>query len=106
MSFRSIQRKRKSELAAAMGRRSQSVQAEIRMANPPHDAPPLRGTMIGVLQWTDNSGQVRRWIVRQGTRTNNWMFCSPCQSFSPPRGMDWFFRRLRSHLSLYKFAPL
>jgi hypothetical protein len=57
--------------------------------------------MIGVLQWTDNSGQVRRWIVRQGTRTNNWMFCVPGQQQASPRGMDWFFRGLRRHLAAY-----
>jgi hypothetical protein len=63
-----------------MGRASQRVQAEARMVRENGDHPPLPGTLIGVLEWRDRSGVVRRWHVRQGRRLNNWMFCEPGQA--------------------------
>lgn len=30
-----------------------------------------RGEYLGILQWHDASGQVRRWVIRQGSRANN-----------------------------------
>ena len=44
-----------------------------RMESPPDNEPRKLddGEFLGVLQWQDASGQVRRWTIRQGPRANN-----------------------------------
>ena len=50
-----------------------AAKARKRMESPPDNG--LRklddGEFLGVIQWQDASGQVRRWTIRQGPRANN-----------------------------------
>lgn len=55
------------------------------------------GEFLGVFQWHDASGQVRRWIIRQGPRANNLRVSS--KGREAIAGWDHFFRVLRKHLA-------
>ncbi len=72
---------------SAMGRRSQEVQAERRMASVDlrsleetevQNLPRKQGDGLGCLQWTDyRSGKVRKWVVRIGNRRDRVTVESP-----------------------------
>ncbi|MEM6911071.1 MAG: hypothetical protein AAF555_05755 [Verrucomicrobiota bacterium] len=60
---------------------------------------PLRGNgleegeLLGVLQWQERSGRVRRWVVRQSKRSNQ----IKIDGVPKPKCWSWLLARLRKH---------
>lgn len=57
-----------------------------------------KGEYLGTLQWHDASGQVRRWVIRQGDRANNisvQALVFGCSSGRLYRTWTWLSDRLR-----------
>tara|TARA_R110000868_G_scaffold51318_4_gene162890 strand:- start:1715 stop:2008 length:294 start_codon:yes stop_codon:yes gene_type:complete len=96
---------------SAMGKASQRIQAERRMADLPdrlremaeieiQNLPRKQGDALGCIQWTDfRSGKVRRWIVRIGDRRDRITVKAPGEQPSKSHGWTWFLTQLRKHLS-------
>ena len=95
MRFRSKAKRDKAHAnAVRRGKRSGVVRAAKRMALPMEPRRPDPGYWLGELQWRDQSGIVRRWVVRQGARKN-----SIAVTDSPVRGWDALLTALRKHLA-------
>ena len=58
------------------------------------------GEYLYTIQIQDSSGQVRKWVVRQGPRANNIRVAAKGKSVVC--GWDRFTRTLRRHLSIQK----
>ena len=96
---------------SAMGKASQRVQSDRRMADMPdricelaeidaQNLPRKQGDALGCLQWTNfRSGKVRRWTVRIGDRIDRITVESPGEKPSSSHGWTWFLTKLRKHLS-------
>lgn len=92
-----------------MGKKSQRIQAERRLANVDllamaemeiENLPRRQGDAIGCLQWTDfRTGKVRRWTIRIGNRRDQIKIESPGTIASQSHGWTWFLTQLRKHLS-------
>lgn len=94
-----------------MGKASQRVQAERRMAEMPErirelaeievqNLPRKQGDALGSLQWHDfRTGRVRRWTVRIGDRVDRITVEAPGGQPSKSHGWTWFLAQLRKHLS-------
>ena len=94
-----------------MGRRSQQVQKERRLADMPariremeewdvQNKPRKQGDALGCLQWTDyRSGKVRKWCIRIGDRSDRITVESPGNAPTPSHGWTWFLTQLRKHIS-------
>jgi hypothetical protein len=87
-----------------MGKRSQQVQRERRMASitPEFLAdlaanPPLRkGDALGCIQYHNfRTGKVSRWTVLRGSRVNNYQLRTPDGRTSKPHGLAWILDKLR-----------
>lgn len=116
--FGRFSRKRKAALSkrmAAMGRRSQEVQRERRLAemtpevlremetNPAiREGSPLRSIRV----YDFITGEVIVWVVERGDRTNNYRLRTPDGRKSKPHGMAWIFEKLRPYLIGRKTRPL
>lgn len=61
------------ENASRLGKLGVEAKARKRMESPPDNEPRKLDDreFLGILQWQDASGQVRRWTIRQGPRANN-----------------------------------
>jgi hypothetical protein len=91
-----------------MGKASQRVQAERRMASVDHRAlaeieianlPRRQGDALGCLQWTDfRTGKVRRWTVRIGDRIDRVVMCAPDGRTTGSHGWTWVMAHLRGFL--------
>lgn len=103
-SFRQQRKERMRLKFSRMGRESQRVQAERRMAditpeflmdlaaNPPLHA----GDCIGTLEWRNHlTGRLTRWAVLRGDRINNYQLRSPDGRASKPHGMAWILEKVR-----------
>ena len=109
-SYRKQREARRRLRFSAMGKASQLVQAERRMADLPErlrelaeieavNLPRNKGDALGCLQWTDfRTGKVRRWIVCIGNRRDRITVESPGAKPSPSHGWTWFLTQLRKHL--------
>ena len=94
---------------SAMGKASQKVQAERRLAFIDHrelaeielmNLPRKQGDALGCLQWADfRTGKVRRWTVRIGNRRDRITVEAPGEHPSKSHGWTWFLTHLRGHLS-------
>jgi hypothetical protein len=94
-----------------MGKASQRIQAERRMAGLPErlremaeieaeNLPRNQGDALGCLQWTDfRSGRIRRWTVRIGDRFDRITAEAPGGKPSLSHGWTWFLTQLRKHIS-------
>lgn len=92
-----------------MGKRSQEVQSERRLASLDRHAfeeseienlPRNQGDALGCLQWTDyRTGKVRKWIVRIGDRRDRITVESPGEKPSASHGWTWLTTKLRKHLA-------
>lgn len=61
--------------------------------------PRRQGDAIGCLQWTDfRSGQVRRWVVRIGDRSDRITLHSPDGRKTKSHGWSWALSHLRRYL--------
>ena len=110
-SYRKQRAERKRLRFSAMGKASQRVQAERRMADAParlremaewdaQNLPRKKGDALGCLQWTDfRTGKVRRWTVRIGDRRDRITVEAPGDALSKSHGWTWFLTQLRKHLS-------
>ena len=110
-SYRKQRAARKRLRFSAMGKASQRVQAEQRMADAParlremaewdvQNLPRKQGDALGCLQWTDfRTGKVRRWTVRIGDRRDRITVEAPGDAPSKSHGWTWFLTQLRKHLS-------
>lgn len=58
------------------------------------------GEFLGVLEWREASGKVRRWVIKQGSRANNIRVES--QGRSVVCGWDRLLRSLRKKLAIPK----
>jgi hypothetical protein len=109
--YRKQRAERKRLRFSAMGKASQRVQSERRMADMPdrlremaewdvQNLPRKQGDALGCLQWTDfRTGKVRRWTVRIGDRADRITVEAPGQSPSPSHGWTWFLTQLRKRIS-------
>ena len=79
-----------------------AAKARKRMESPPDNEPRKLddGMFLGVLQWQDASGQVRRWTVRQGPRANNIRVTAKGKGVVC--GWDYLLTSLRKNLSIPK----
>lgn len=94
-----------------MGKASQRVQAERRMAEMPErmreiseievaNLPRKQGDALGCLQWHDfTSGRVHRWAVRIGDRADRVTLHSPDGRATKSHGWTWVMDKLRGILS-------
>jgi hypothetical protein len=108
-SYRKQREARRRLKFSAMGKASQRVQSERRMAAIDHCAleeielmnlPRKQGDALGCLQWTDfRTGKVRRWAVRIGNRRDRITVEAPGEHPSKSHGWTWFLTQLRKHLS-------
>ena len=93
---------------SAMGKASQRVQSEARMAlvTPEYirrleeikieNLPRKQGDPLGVFQWTDfRSGKVRRWVIRIGARSNQVTLETPGGKTSKSHGGTFVMNYLR-----------
>lgn len=87
-----------------MGKASQKVQSERRMAGMTPEVlrdmeanPPLmEGACLGTLTWHNHrSGQITRWAVERGPRSNNYRLRSPDGRRSRPHGLAWLLVKIR-----------
>ena len=90
---------------SAMGKASQRVQSERRMAEMtpeilqdlaanPHYA---EGDSLGSITWHNHrTGRVTKWIVERGPRINNYRLRSPDGRKSKPHGMAWMLEKIRA----------
>ena len=95
---------------SAMGKASQRVQAERRMADLParlreleeieiQNLPRCQGDALGCLQWTDfRSGKARRWTVRIGDRADRITLEAPGGKPTRSHGWTWVMNHLRGYL--------
>ena len=86
-------------------RGAHAAKARKRMEGTPPDLGPGRlppGAFLGVLAWTEASGQVRRWVVSQGPRVNN--VCVRSKGKSVVCGWDHLLASLRKKLSAAKIV--
>jgi len=96
---------------SAMGKASQRVQAEKRMAlvTPEYlrelaeieimNLPRKKGDPLGSLQWTDfRTGKVRRWVVRIGARCDQVTMETPDGRKTGSHGWSWIMDKLRGQL--------
>jgi hypothetical protein len=60
------------------------------------------GEFIGVLQWHDASGSVKRWTIRQGKRANQVRLVGMKQD----HGWDYLTRKLRTRLGTKKLTTI
>jgi hypothetical protein len=95
----------------AMGRRSQAVQAQQRMADVTVDdltdalSIPQQGDAIGSLQYRDfRTGKVRRWTVLRGDRADRVVLRSPDGRQTQAHGWTWVMDHLRGYLAGRKAA--
>ncbi len=88
-----------------MGKRSQEVQRERRMADLGPDweleitANPYyrEGDSLGSLTWHNHrSGRVTKWVVERGPRLNNYRLRSMDGRKSKPHGMAWMMEKIRA----------
>lgn len=70
---------------------------EMELARVIGEGPIALGQYVGTLQWSDNSGKVRRWIVRRGMRSGQIIIDGVAQ----PKTTTWLLDRLRRHLASY-----
>lgn len=95
------QRKERNRLRySRMGKRSQEVQRERRMADITSediaDPPPT----IGSLQWHDfRTGKVHRWTVLRGDRIDQVILRAPDGRQTQPHGWTWIMDHLRGYLA-------
>lgn len=109
--YRKQRDERKRLRFSSMGKASQRIQAERKMADLPErlremaewdvqNLPRKQGDALGCLQWHDfQTGKVRRWTVRIGNRIDRITVESPGATPSPSHGWTWFLTQLRKHLS-------
>jgi len=110
-SYRKQRADRKRPRFSAMGKRSQQVQAERRMADAGErirelaeieaiNLPRKRGDALGSLQWHDfRTGRVRRWTVRIGDRGDRITLESPDGRKTQSHGWTWALDHLRKFLA-------
>ena len=96
---------------SAMGKASQRIQSERRMADLPErlremaeielqNLPRNQGDALGCLQWTDfRTGKVRRWTVRIGDRIDRITLESPDGRKTDSHGWSWVLDHLRGFLA-------
>jgi hypothetical protein len=103
---------------SAMGKRSQEVQRERRLAEMTPEVlremesnPPLReGSALGMLRYHDFcSGRVTSWVIERGDRTNNYRLRHPDGRRSKPHGLAWILEKVRpvllgKKIMIYKTA--
>ena len=103
-SFRNQRRELNRLRMSAMGKASQKVQREDRLADMTPEVlrdmaanPPLaEGDCLGSLTWHNHrSGRVTRWAVERGPRSNNYRLRSPDGRRSLPHGMAWILTKIR-----------
>ena len=94
-----------------MGKESQLVQSERRMADLPEriremaewdaiNLPKKQGDALGCLQWHDfRTGKVRRWIVMIGDRCDRITIESPDGRKTGSHGWAWVLDHLRGFLA-------
>jgi len=109
-SYRKQRAERKRLRFSAMGKASQRVQSERRMADMPErlremvewdtqNLPRKHGDPLGCLQWTDfRTGKVRRWTVRIGDRVDRITLESPDGRKTESHGWSWALDHLRGFL--------
>jgi hypothetical protein len=119
--FRRFDRQRaiaKSLRMSAMGKRSQEVQRERRLAEMTPEVlremesnPPLQeGSALGMLRYHDFcSGRVTSWVIERGDRTNNYRLRHPDGRRSKPHGLAWILEKVRpvllgKKIMIYKTA--
>ena len=108
ISYRQQREARRRLKFSAMGKKSQLVQRERRMATVDMrqmeeieiaNLPRYAGDALGCLQWHDfRSGRVRRWVVRIGERRDQITVESPGQKPTSSHGWTWFLTQLRQHI--------
>lgn len=110
-SYRKQREARRRLRFSTMGKQSQRVQAERRMADLPErllelaeieaqNLPRQQGDAIGCLQWTCfRTGRVRRWIIRIGSRADRLTLESPGGRKTSSHGWTWILTHLRRHLA-------
>lgn len=103
----------KSLRMSAMGKRSQQVQRDRRLAEITPEVlrelemnPPLReGSALGSIRYHDfASGKVTSWVIERGDRINNFRLRTPDGWKSKPHGMAWILEKVRPVLLGKKFA--
>jgi len=84
-----------------MGKASQRVQAERRLADGPReDCRPQEGeAFASVTVHNFQSGDVMRFVLRRGDRSNNFAVSNPSGESSKAHGWAWFLDRLRVRLA-------
>lgn len=90
------------ENASRLGKLGVAAKARKRM-EPPPDYEPRKlddGEFLGVIQWQDSSGQVRRWTIHQGPRANNIRVTAKGKEVVC--GWDHLLTSLRKNLSIPK----
>ena len=82
--------------------RAHAAKARLRLEAKPSMEPRKvpDGTPLGCLTFTEASGQVRRWHIRQGPRANNIRVLAKGREIVC--GWDHFMSGLRKHLSIPK----
>lgn len=70
---------------------------EMEIARVLNECPSKAGDYVGTLQWSDYTGRVRRWTLRQGGRSGSIRI----DGIAQPRTVTWLLDRLRRHLSGY-----
>jgi hypothetical protein len=80
--------------------RAHEAKARKRIENAPFREPELRplpaGELLGVLQWHDASGEVKRMTVLQGSRANS----IRVRGMKEDHGWDYVLRKLRAKLAI------
>ena len=111
VSYRKQRAERKRLRFSAMGKASQRVQSERRMADAQErlremtewdvqNLPRKQGDPIGCLQWTDfRTGKVRRWVVRIGNRSDRMTMETPDGRKTQSHGWTYLLNHLRGFLA-------
>jgi len=106
--FRRFDRQRQERIrlrCSMMGKRSQEVQHERRMADLGPDweleitaNPHYReGDSLGSLTWHNHrSGRITKWVVERGPRLNNYRLRAMDGRKSKPHGMAWMLEKIRA----------
>ncbi len=96
-----------------MGKASQRVQRERRMADLPErmrelaeieatNLPRKQGDALGCLQWTNfRTGKVTRWTVRIGDLADRITLHSPDGRSTQSHGWSWVMTKLRKHFTAF-----